>query len=281
MCQDSRFTTRSFLLKDVYDQGLAAASGLPPQASAMSSDVFPAVMAMDQAFAADGRPNYDLHIWMALCRLMITVGDLLTTAIQVGVTWDNEQQRTSRWDFSYSTDPGQFDFDNTELGTRLPGYLSNHPFLELKLLEGGPAEGENFQVWVDGLHPTQFPTKVMGAIDPRAYVVKLESYPIMVHPKLRQRAAGTIATMIAMWLAETGIVIHQSWFPEDTSHGFARYILSDGIEHYQFDFHAPFLAYLMSKLDTFAGRSEDEGRIVLDALDQPTDLSQDNPELPG
>lgn len=287
MCQDSPYKHRRFLFKDLYDQGLAAATGTIVDTSAQSSDILVAVKAMDQAISADGTPNYDLHIWMALCRLMINAGDVLLAAVEANVVWNPALQRGVKWSFGYNVDPGILDMNAEELAQRLPGYSLVDPFVEITVLEHVLEPKDDLQEWIDTFNPGRlhgdgFATKAMGGIDPSQYMVKLDSYPMMVHPKLRQRAVGTIATMIAIWLAETGVTIRQFWIPEDTSKGFARYILSDGIEHYQLDFHGPLLAYLMAKLDAYSDRSEEEGAVILDDLPaKETDLTASNPELPN
>jgi hypothetical protein len=126
----------------------------------------------------------------------------------------------------------------------------------------------------------------MGEIDPNpnTYRAKLEAYPMSVHPRMAQRAVSTIHFMIALYLINTGLTVREHWFPEDTSQGFARYLLSDGVEHYLLDFDGPALTILLAHLDAYAGRTEEEGAILLDGSQQPPTLSavlsDENPDLP-
>jgi hypothetical protein len=278
---------RHFLFKDLYDKGLEVVTGVELEPSKSSADLLPAIQAMDNAFDANGKPNYDLHVWMALCRVMINAGDVLFAAIKADVMWNRETQQADSWNFHYDLSGGIAGEIIEDLAKRLPNRsaLPWGSFLKLSRFEPSwddqPSLEDVIQI---AQRDIPFATKKMGAVDPNpnAYRAKLEAYPMSVHPRMAQRAVSTIHFVVALYLKETGLTIREQWFPEDSSQGFARYLLSDGIEHYLMDFDGPALAVVLAHLDAFSGRDEEDGAVILDQ-ERPSMLDvlvEENPELP-
>jgi len=281
------FFSRMFFMKDIYDRGLAIAIGAPySPIGEFSTDILSAITAMDKAFDADGKPDYDLHIWMGLSRLMIGVGDVIVAAVQVDVDRP-EEGPAMKWTFSLDLEghpaakklPALLAqtsmFDNAHQ-RQCEGAMISSPFLTLTRLFN--VDDRTADDVSDYLKPNQFdvPFKAMGPVDPNHYINKLGAYPLMVHPKFPARAIANIHYVLMMYLSKTGLLVREHWIPEDTSRGHARYHLTDGIEHYVLDYKAPALLAIVASIDKVEKHGEADGGLILEALEAMDEQEPNN-----
>lgn len=272
---------RSFLLKDIFDQGLEAVTNkrtvCMTRPATSLSDILPAILAADNLYAEDtGAPNFELHIWLALASMLIGAGDALFSGVLASVGGHGmapHAETLTQWDF-------QLNFAGTE-SVWLESMADSHKRM---LGEGGVMDTsvhhgrflsltritDSGDTTLDELRATLAPRapgfawRAMGEIVDRDLAVKMVTYPASVHPQLKDRTIANIPLYVAAKLGDAGVMVREHWFPEDTSKSFARYLLSDGIEHFFMDFHGGHLAVLLAHLDQYIGRDADMGGIFLD-----------------
>lgn len=279
---------RHFLLKDLYDAGLHIATGQPVTHAKTSTDVLTALSAMDHGFdPITGKPNYDLHIWLGLGFLLLSAGDVVIASTRVDVYWNEEEQSANQWFMGLDLkDHPIAEAVRSKLGTanRSLHRAHNDHVVFVHLTKWDSKEEHTVDAVSELMKPEDrydLTYKAMGRVTPEQYRARLGAYPLSVHPKLASRAAGAIPFHLISSLGQTGLFVQEHWFPDDTSKGFARYHLTDGVEHYELDFHAPRLLTVLALIDKYEGRTEDVGGIVLDDDTETTsDLAAENPELP-
>jgi hypothetical protein len=290
----------AFLLKDLCDHGLFAVKNrgedmvVHPKAKSLS-DILPAVLAADNLYDSEGVPNYDLHIWLALATMLINAGDAIFTGVTATVSGVDDQITDWKLALDFRDSPALWDTATADAQERLKGEkgvvdmsVVSHAFLTVRRLtqeEGMAMEGviEHHTPHHDG-----FTWKAMGDIDDKDLAVKMVSYSASVHPRMKDRTVANIPLYIAAKFGDAGLGIRQHWFPEDTSRSYARYFLSDGIDHFVMDFHGGYLAVLLSHLDKYVGRDEELGGIILDMPQAPQAVAlstidqaiQNLPEIP-
>jgi hypothetical protein len=283
----------SYLLKDSVDAGLNIVKnkslGFQHRAHSLS-DVLPAITASDNLFKeGTGEPDFDLHIWLALATMLIGAGDAIFSGVKawlIGRTTtidDTSVDEVIHWEF-------RLDFSGTEsvwlesmddshkrmIGeNRLPDTSLHHGrFLTITHLldERQKEEGSGTIDQIVAKYTPSVPGfawRPMGEILEKDLEIKMLTYPASVHPQLKDRTIANIPLYVAAKLGDAGLYVVEHWFPEDTSRSFARYILSDGIEHFVMDFHGGHLAVILSHLDTYIERDAADGGIQLDVI-QPS-----------
>lgn len=226
----------TFFMKDLYDEGLAAARNTHFQASPRDSlSIVNGYTLLDEAFDADGKPNRDYHLWTGLVRLLISAGDICHAAVKVRVSRDESDPVIRQWSFYYEMNQLEYLF--------LTVYRTDQTAEESK---------------------PSFEHKALGSIDKKSYMAKLGAYPLLVNPALARRSTAALNFIAAHYLTEAGLHLDASWHPEDTSKHFARYHLTDGVDHYIIDYAAPVLLNALAFIDHLSGRTEEDGGIVLD-----------------
>lgn len=227
---------RSFFMKDLYDIGLSVAKKQPYSPTPNSMALLDGYTLMDDAIDANGKPNYDYHIWTGLARLLISAGDLSHVGVLVTAEPGDLPEAGQGWSFA-------FDF-NDAFGERT--FLTLYP--------------------VTGIGDYSDTHKAMGPIATEAeYMPKLGAYPLMVNPAMGRRATAALNFILAMALRSAGLQVIAHYVPEDTSTGEAIYLLSDGQTHYQMDYHGPILEEALSIIDVHVGRTEEDGAVIMDA----------------
>lgn len=240
-------SARSFFMKDLFDQGLAIVKGLPFCDLGNSASILEGYNLMDQAEGPDGKPNYDYYIWTGLARLLISAGDLSHAAVKVTVSRPAETAAGYRWDFAYEL--GREDLDR--------------PFISLF-----PIASPSDQI----IDPSSIvDSRDMGPIvSTEEYIPKLGAYPLMVNPAMGRRSTAALNFILASALRMTGLTVHSHWTPVNTAEGAAIYVMSDGITCYQMTYDGPALERAMAEIDQRAGRTEEDGAVLLNA-DVPVD----------
>lgn len=279
----------SFLLKDTVDTGLTVVkkkSWAHQHRAKSLSDVLPAITASDNLFKeGTGEPDFDLHIWIALATMLISAGDAIFSGVKawiIGRTTgaDDHLDEVIQWEFRLDFtetqplwDDTMADSDKRMLGeSNLPDTnLHQGRFLTLtRLLD--ERQKEDGSGTIDEIVAKYTPStpgfawRPMGEILEKDLAVKMLTYPASVNPQMKDRTVANIPLYIAAKLGDAGLHVVEHWFPDDTSRSFARYILSDGIEHFVMDFHGGHLAVVLAHLDKYIGRDADMGGILLDVV---------------
>lgn len=242
-----------FFLKDVYTDGLATARRLATRpVIEHSMDILAGYTLLDEAEdEATGRPVRDYYLWTALATYLINAGDISSAAVVVKHAYAGMAPLTvpGEWVFGY-------DLPDTTFA----------PFL--KLLPVDPAVVTQTLVSEALLKPYaehDVPYKSMGSIDPTKLDIKVQGYPLSVHPKMQRPICWFLTYQLLGALVSTGLQILEHWQPKDTSQHPGVYYLSDGADAYVVIFDAPMLRDCLIDIDQRVGRTEEDGAIVADA----------------
>lgn len=259
-------THRSFFMKDLYTDGLWAVKRQrrPDTALMNSMEIVEGYKILDTTEDEEtGRPYRDYFVWFALAQLMLAAGDLVNTSIQV--------------EHRYSPGKGLIEGGAWRFGFALPTTLSvngtsteyrRHPFLSLYPVDTATVTEAFLSEQLLG--PTdengESPYKAMGSIDATHLFVKMGSYPMAVHPGLKNRSVATQLPyiLVGMLVERTALHVLQHWQPEDTSANPGVYLLSDGFDTYLMVYDAPALRDCLIRIDAAVGRTEEDGAIVAD-----------------
>lgn len=260
MTEQTLPTPTFFLMKDLYTKGMDLVLDRAPRLAYSSLDIVEGYRIIDDGgFDKEtGAPDYDRHVWYALGRLLVAAGAIEQVAIVVKATPSTDGSHD--WAFFY---------DLPEAG---------EDFLTLRF-----TDDEDIATLV----PQGFPTRALGDIvDVDSYVPRIGAYALSVHPRLAERSPSSIAILLAMQLRDTGLLVKQIYHPMDTAKHYARYVLSDGLQHAVIDFHGPRLVQALSVIDAFVGRTAEEGGLINDLEPQTdttihADLAADNDGLPS
>lgn len=252
-----------FFMKDLFTLGLDALYQREAKPFSNSLDIIEGYKVLDNAIdKTTGKPNRDNFIWTGLARLLITAGDISFAAIRVETSRDPANPDViAKWAFAY------------DLGEEHGGYI---PFMWVY-----PTDHT-----VEQAMPMDMEAKATGPIfpgNPTQFMAKMGAYPVSVNPALAARSTAALNFILAQYLHEAGLSVHEHWVPaNDTSKDYARYYLSDGLDHYLLDYDAPALVRALATIDRLSGRTEEDGAILLDeATEKDADqMAADNPDLP-